>query len=65
LIERKEEKGEGRRGRDRGARARGSERAGLGQAGSRRGAKTHDTHSLRSESNGETKSETTLGKTRD
>jgi hypothetical protein len=52
-------------GRGRGARARGPERAGLGQAGSRRGAKTHDTHSLRSESNCETKSETRLGKTHD
>jgi hypothetical protein len=44
-------------GRGRGARACGPERAGLGRAGWHRGAKTHDTHSLRSESNCETKSE--------
>jgi hypothetical protein len=61
LNERKEEKGEGARmGRGRAPGARGPERA-----GSRRRTKTHDTHSLRSKSNCETKSETRLGKTRD
>jgi hypothetical protein len=36
-----------------------------GRAGSRHRAKTHDTHSLRLESNCEMKSETRLGKTWD
>jgi hypothetical protein len=40
-------------------------RARAGQARSRRGSKSHDTHNRRSETNRETKSETRLIKTHD
>jgi hypothetical protein len=65
---RKGEKGRGHAWvRGRAPVARGPEWAGLGQAGSRRGAKTHDTHRHRSgtKSRNETKQNTRLITTSD
>jgi hypothetical protein len=66
--ERKGEKGGGAHGgRDRATGARGPEWAGLGRAGSRRGAKTLDTHRHRmgTKSRNETKQNTRLNTTSD
>jgi hypothetical protein len=50
MRDRERKEGGARMGKGRASGARGPERAGLGRAGSRRGAKTHDTHNHRSES---------------